>query len=379
MLEAMGRRVSKLKYYKTAILVVFSFLFGCMLTINLTPIDKTCRIEDSDREYNIMQNSKLKNPDLIILILSAPKNLDRRNVIRQTWLQLVDTNAEDENIKFKMKHYFVIGSLGLSVDDILHLTSEQSQFSDILILPMYDSYENLTMKVVKSFEWLDEQFDYGLGFRYVLKCDDDSFVRLDKLSTEIANVELIYLKSDLKYVKSLAENDASPFIRSNVQINRDGTKNELQLYWGYFHGSAKIKTAGKWKEPNWITCDRYVPYALGGGYILSKKLISFIAKNRDSFRQYNSEDVSVGAWLAPVTNILRLHDIRFDTEWTTRGCQNFYLITHNISKEEMHKMYDNILTTNNLCSATSIKRRHYFYNWAVPPSQCCNLKEKEKT
>lgn len=284
MFEAMTRKVSKLKYYRTPILMIFSFLFGCMLTINLTPIDKTCKIEDTDREYNIMRNSKLKNPDLIILILSSPKNLDRRNVIRQTWLQLVDTNPENENVKFKMKHYFVIGSLGLTIDNILHLSTEQSQFSDILILPIHDSYQNLSLKVLKSFEWLDEQFDYGLGFRYVLKCDDDSFVRLDKLSTEIANVELIYLKSDLKYVQSLTEDDASPFIRSNIQVNKDVRQNELQLYWGYFHGSARIKTGGKWKESNWITCDRYVPYTLGGGYILSKKLISYIAKNKDNLR-----------------------------------------------------------------------------------------------
>ena len=122
MFETMRRKVSKLKYYKTPLVMTFSFLLGCMLTINLTPIDKTCKIEDSDKEYNILKNSKLKNPDLIVLILSAPKNLDRRNVIRQTWLQLVDTSPENENVKFKMKHYFVVGSLGLSVDDILHLT-----------------------------------------------------------------------------------------------------------------------------------------------------------------------------------------------------------------------------------------------------------------
>ncbi|RZC39688.1 Galactosyl T domain containing protein [Asbolus verrucosus] len=354
--------------------MAFSFLFGCMLTINLTPIDKTCKIQDSDREYNIMRNSKLKNPDLIVLILSAPKNLDRRNVIRQTWLQLYDTGPQNEHVKFKMKHYFVIGSFGLTVDEILHLSTEQSQFSDILILPMYDSYENLTIKVLKSFEWLNEQYEYGLGFKYVLKCDDDSFVRLDKLASEIVNIELIYLKSDLEHVKALIEDTSSPFIRTNAQINNDATKNNLQLYWGYFNGNAKIKMTGKWKESNWIACDRYIPYALGGGYILSKQLVTVIAKNHENLRHYNSEDVSVGIWLSPLTNTLRIHDIRFDTEWITRGCQNFYLITHNISKEEMQNMYNNILATNNLCSVSTVKRNHYFYNWAVAPSHCCSTK-----
>lgn len=58
----------------------------------------------------------------------------------------------------------------------------------------------------------------------------------------------------------------------------------MSLYWGYFHGNAKIKTSGKWKESDWIVCDRYVPYALGGGYILSKSLITYMARNADQLK-----------------------------------------------------------------------------------------------
>lgn len=273
----MRRKFIKLKHYKTSILTVFSFLLGCMLTINITPIDKTCRIENTDREYSIMHNSKLKDPDLVILILSAPQNLDKRNIIRQTWLKFIED--EEYVVKFKMKHFFVIGSLGLTVDEILHLSTEQSQFSDILILPIHDSYQNLAFKVVKSFEWLSDQYDYGLKFKYVLKCDDDSFIRADKLAAEIINIESTYLTADSKNKVA-----STAFITVNAQINKGAIKKPLQVYWGYFHGNAKVKTAGKWQEPDWIVCDRYVPYALGGGYILSKKLVTFIAQNQEYLR-----------------------------------------------------------------------------------------------
>lgn len=138
-----------LKQYKMAIVSIFSFIVGCMVTINLAPIEKTCRLDNRDRGYDIMNNSKLKSPEVIVLILSAPKNAERRNVIRNTWLKLVDNikETDEQNIKFKMKHHFVVGSLGLTVDEVLHLTAEQSQYSDMLILPMQDSYKNLTYKV----------------------------------------------------------------------------------------------------------------------------------------------------------------------------------------------------------------------------------------
>ena len=43
--------------------------------------------------------------------------------------------------------------------------------------------------------------------------------------------------------------------------------------------------------------------------------------------KWNSEDVSVGAWLAPV-QVNRVHSIRFDTESESRGCHNSWIVTH---------------------------------------------------
>lgn len=296
------KRFRESRNCRSVFLSLFFFFVGCMLTLNLTPIDKTCIVDNEDKEYSIMQNSKLKNPDLIILILSAAKNLEKRNVVRKTWLKLGAKNSLPASYKFK--HYFVIGSLGLTTDEILHLSNEQSQYADILILPIYDSYQNLTLKVLRSFEWLDEQYNYGLGFQYALKCDDDSFVNLPNLLDEIPKMEKTLSKSNLQYNLNLPPEKLNQFITVNVQTNDPSKPTpgiyltfciflhvksmflvaNMSLYWGYFHGNAKIKTSGKWKESDWIVCDRYVPYALGGGYILSKSLITYIAKNADQLK-----------------------------------------------------------------------------------------------
>lgn len=276
----------KLQKCKLVLVAIFSFLLGCMLTINLVPLDRTCKIDNTDRGFNIMGDSKLKSPELIILILSSPENVSKRSTVRETWLKLKDRGhtIDGDNLKFRMKHYFVIGGLGLSAETSKNVNKEQLKYNDILILPMRDNYNNLTYKVMRSFEWLKEQYEVGFDFKYVLKCDDDSFVRIDSLVHEMAQIELIYLKSDLLSLSYINDN-TSPYLRVNVQTNKNNFgSNNLQLYWGYFNGDAKIKSKGKWKEDSWILCDNYLPYALGGGYLLSRGLVTFLAQNADYAR-----------------------------------------------------------------------------------------------
>lgn len=327
------------------------------------PIDKTCQIDNSDREYNIMKNSKLKNPELIILILSAPTNFERRKVIRETWLKL---KPSDENV-FKVKHYFVIGVVSLPLDSNKLISKEQIQYNDILMLPIEDSYKNLTEKMKLSFQWLDTQYDYGLGFKYVLKCDDDSFVNLNQFVLCLMNIEKEMITT--KHDGYLETDITNKLISTNFQ--NSGPAEIAHLYWGYFNGNAKIKSKGKWKDTNWIASDRYIPYALGGGYLVSKELVSYIGRNIEHLKSFNSEDVSIGFWLSPVNGVFRIHDIRFDTEWASRGCKNNHLITHNISPVEMTQYYQNLEKTGKMCAREVTYRAYYVYNWSVPTSQCC--------
>lgn len=257
-----------------------------MFTISITPIDKTCRLQNTDQEHNIMNDSKLKNPELIILIISAPKNLDKRNTVRETWLRLYKPKSDIfDNDQFKVKHYFVVGSIGLNKQQLSHLNNEQNRHGDLLLIPVHDTYKNLANKIKKSFEWLDMQYDYGLVYKFVLKCDDDSFVILPNLIDELQMLEQLYLKPSMQDSLKYISETQNEYYSLNVQINNKLAKdNLLGLYWGYFSGNAKIKMRGKWKETDWIFSDKYLPYALGGGYLLSKNLVSIIGKNADNLR-----------------------------------------------------------------------------------------------
>lgn len=208
-------------------------------------------LEDNKNSLGENQIERLKC-FLMIIILAAPtaKSEQRRNTIRKTWL--LDIDELDRKVVVK----FVIGTSQLSEQGEQRLRSENKIHGDLLLLPnLKDSYQNLTTKVLQSFVWISDNID---SF-YVLKADDDTFVRVDEVVSELETV--------------------SP---------------KTNLYWGFFRGDANVKKRGPWAERKWILCDKYLPYANGGGYALSASLVNFIARNADILQIYNSEDVSVG-------------------------------------------------------------------------------------
>lgn len=187
---------------------------------------------------------------VFVLILTAPNSRERRDAIRTTWLKLPFPKGSN------FVHKFAVGSYELRKEQAVKLADEQEKFGDLLFLTdLKDSYQNLTLKVLKSFTWIKHNVDA----KFILKVDDDSFVRLGNLVSDLELKE--------KYGR---------------------------IYWGFFRGDANVKTAGPWKEPNWILCDKYLPYANGGGYILSQDLVHYISNQQIMLQLFNSEDVSVG-------------------------------------------------------------------------------------
>lgn len=362
--------------------VCCSFVAGVLLTLLIGGPRHSC--ETSSRIYE-PENSYF----LMLLIVSAPGNVERRNAIRETYLNLRPRMLNDsyqeegiyvplfddheqlqletvqnqrelleayqqwrmkkvKNIKvinFKVKALFAVGTYGLSRIERKTIYEEQRVYSDVLELEdLEDSYANLTTKILQSMKHIDEMYD----FKYLMKVDDDTYLKLDLLSEDLLSYYEKLHRVHLKHRKS------------------------VELYWGYFKGAATIQQRGQWKESNYKLCDRYLPYAVGGGYVLSKKLISFIASYGTSLSTYKSEDMAVGTWLAPFQDIHRRHDVRFDTAWMARKCQDYHLVLHKRTAQQMKEIYGG-----QLCSHeeehqdTQQRPKEYFYDWTVPPSQCC--------
>ncbi|KAM5247351.1 beta-1,3-galactosyltransferase 6 [Ctenodactylus gundi] len=270
---------------------------------------------------------------LAVLVASAPRAAERRSAVRSTWLAAARRGGPGD-----VWARFAVGTRGLGVEERRALELEQARHGDLLLLPaLRDAYENLAAKVLAMLAWLDEH----VAFEFVLKADDDSFARLDALLAEL---------------------------RAREPARR------RRLYWGFFSGRGRVKPAGRWREASWQLCDFYLPYALGGGYVLSADLVRYLRLSREYLRAWHSEDVSLGAWLAPV-DVQREHDPRFDTEYKSRGCNNQYLVTHKQSPEDMADKQRRLLREGRLCAREVQLRLSYVYDWSAPPSQCCQRRE----
>lgn len=330
-----SRMERKLNKHGTTVLIG-----GIFLTFSILIFLSFCHMPCDDPTYAIMhedlrdtQNQaywkgSLLSPKrstscfLIVAVLSAPKNVHERNVIRETW---------GRNLQDKIILRFSIGIGKLTEDESNAVNRENMVHKDLILLKFNDSFSSLTWKVMETYKWVDRNID----FKFLLKVDEDSFVRIDALMRELQQ------------------------------------KPSERFYWGFFDGRAHAKQQGKWEEKDWVLCDRYLPYALGGGYVLSCDLIHYLASNSKLLKAYKNEDVSVGAWLGPL-DINRVHDPRFDTEYKSRGCKNSYLVTHKISSMQMREYHSNLEKHGHLCTQEFQVRKSYIYNWSNPPSKCCD-------
>ena len=209
---------------------------------------------------------------IVVLSTSSKKGRDARYVIRKTWIQKCQNRVPPILVKF------AIGTDGLSHSEKEELINEDKIHNDLLLLAnLHDTYNNLTRKVLYSFIWANQ----NIKFLYLLKTDDDTFVFVDEL------------------------------YKQTYQYYQAGTK---KLYWGHFTMNQKVKKRprSKWAEYNWFLCDHYLPYAFGGGYVISADLIHNIASMADYLQLYHNEDVSVGVWLSAY-KIQRKNDGRFRT------------------------------------------------------------------
>lgn len=323
-------RVVKLRHAMA--MNAFFMLAGCMLALNFVDVEQHARVQVIRAPLESSRNLA----KVALVVFSAPANERRRTVIRDTWLKLASL---DDSSAVTFRHYFAVGVAGVDRETLDALEREQVSNDDLLLLPdLADSYEALTLKLLHSVKWVRAKFP---NLRFFVKCDDDSFVRLNVLLEEL---------------------------RSRPDLAGD------YVYWGYFKGNARVRRDGRWAEPDWFLCDRYLPYALGGGYALSAKIVDFVAKNSHLLRAYKSEDASLGVWTAPLSDVRRVHDKRFDTEWTTRGCEDSLVVRHKQSPEDMVRMYKTLTQSNGtkLCKSVYSTRAAYEYDWKALPGSCCS-------
>ena len=328
------------KFYLCSLLFCICIMFlltVCNNSVDTAKINVERGLRDNDEvkpvrhvdieSYDIASEVKNRpSKHLVVFVMSAPSHQDSRNLIRQTWAL---------NLPKDTFVYFVIGTGSVSAAEKKSLIIEDSKYKDLVLLKEFsESYFSLTEKLIETLKWADE----NLKLDYFMKVDEDTFVRLDEVVKEL------------------------------------NSKPKKLVYWGFFDGRAHVKKTGKWAEKDFVLCDRYLPYALGGGYVLSHDLVHYLAINSDMFQLLNNEDVSLGMWLAPL-KIQRIHDPNFNTEFKSRGCFNSYIVMHKQSVDDMRQLNHSLHVNGRLCEVEHRIRLSYNYNWEDFPTNCCIRKD----
>ena len=268
---------------------------------------------------------------MVLLIFSGPSAADRRRGVRETWLQDAST--------LNMTAKFLIGTDGLNASLLNNLTVENEEFNDMLLFPdLHDSFHNLTLKLLKGILWAQSNVD----FEYLMKADDDTYVRLDQAIAGVRNMKEKY---------------------------------RSKIHWGYFSGNIIPLEEGKYEEHNWFSCPNYLPYSLGACYVLAKSVVSMMVRFSEKlYTGYNNDDVSIGVWLAPY-DIVRIHDVRFTFSMLHGACKHDFVASHVHDPSSLHDFRNRLVNhQKRLCERKIEAKFRYVYDWNLSPPKCCKAR-----
>ncbi|CAN8251869.1 unnamed protein product [Cochlearia groenlandica] len=240
--------------------------------------------------------------DMFIGILSAGNHFAERMAVRKSWMQ----HKLVKSSKVVARFFVALHSMK---EVNVELKKEAEFFGDIVIVPYMDSYDLVVLKTVAICEYGARQ----LNAKYIMKCDDDTFVQVDAVLGEAKKI---------------------PADRS--------------LYVGNINYYHKPLRQGKWAVTyeEWPEED-YPPYANGPGYILSNDISRFIVKEfeKHKLRMFKMEDVSVGMWVEQFNNGTKPVDYIHSLRFCQFGCIENYLTAHYQSPRQMICLWDKLVLT----------------------------------
>ncbi|CAL5066601.1 unnamed protein product [Urochloa decumbens] len=236
--------------------------------------------------------------EIFIGILSSANHFAERMGVRKTWMSAVRKSPNMVARFFVALH----GRMEVNVE----LKKEAEFFGDIVFVPFLDNYDLVVMKTLAI-------CDYGVNVvsaKYVMKCDDDTFVRLDSVVAEIKKV---------------------PSGRS--------------LYMGSMNIQHKPLRNGKWAVTyeEWPE-EVYPAYANGPGYVLSSDIVKFIMSEftKQGLTLFKMEDVSMGLWVERFNRTIPVEYIH-SSKFCPYGCTDDYYTAHYQSPRLMLCLWQKLL------------------------------------
>jgi len=236
--------------------------YSSLRTSNQTAIPtdiETDAVIETDEEKSvsltIISSDGKPTTFLLIMVSIQPEGFSARQCIRNTWYRGFN-DSEDVMMRF------VIGTKGITSPSVeQRLENEIDTFGDLAVLEhLEDNSFTTTNKTLSMFIWARD----NVNFTYLMKTEESTFV----------------------YVKNMIDE-----LRERPEHTR--------LYYGKMQFKRQpIRKGSRWEDPDWDLARYYLPFALGGGYILSTDLITLLVHRRQYLAYHPNEDTAVASWIA---------------------------------------------------------------------------------
>lgn len=258
-------------------------------------------------------NCSHQNPFLVILVTSHPSDVKARQAIRVTW------GEKKSWWGYEVLTFFLLGQQAEREDKMLSLSLEDENvlYGDIIRQDFLDTYNNLTLKTIMAFRWVNE---FCPNAKYVMKTDTDVFINTGNL---------------VKYLLNL--NQSEKFFTGYPLIDN-------YSYRGFYQ-----KAHISYQEYPFKV---FPPYCSGFGYVMSRDLVPKIYEMMSHVKPIKFEDVYVGICLNLLkvdihipedTNLFFLYRIHLDV------CQLRRVIAaHGFSSKEIITFWQ-VMLRNTTC------------------------------
>ncbi|KAL5541458.1 hypothetical protein UlMin_009168 [Ulmus minor] len=223
---------------------------------------------------------------LLVGVFSSGNNFERRMALRRSWMQYEAVRSGDVAVRF---------FIGLHKNKQVNyeMWREAQTYGDIQLMPFVDYYSLISLKTIA----ICIMGTKILPAKFIMKTDDDAFVRIDE-------------------------------VLSNL---KGKTSNALLYGLISFESSPHREKDSKWyiSEEEWPHA-QYPPWAHGPGYVISRDIAKFIVRGHQErdLKLFKLEDVAMGIWIEQFKNSTREVNYINDERFFNAGCESNYILAH---------------------------------------------------
>lgn len=246
--------------------------------------------EELDMVFNVkdLKAPPIPRKRLVMLVgvFSTGNNFERRMALRRSWMQYDAVRSGDVAVRFLIGPH-----KNMQVN--FQLWKEAQAYGDIQLMPFVDYYSLISLKTV-AVCILGTKI---LPAKYIMKTDDDAFVRIDEVLTSL---------------KGKASNG---LLYGLISFNSEPHRNK---------DSKWFISSEEWPHAS------YPPWAHGPGYIISRDIAKFIVQGHQEreLKLFKLEDVAMGIWIEQFKKSgQEVHYIN-DDRFYNAGCESNYILAH---------------------------------------------------